>query len=128
MSYTGRRGARREGRPRTTRHVEAAAPGTSFNPDPEQHQAALATAVAQEVGKNLERELGVKAPGQIAPAVALAAFSITDGMDELAMLQVSFFISALTLIRLLCIEPMHLLHWCLKCEIEMLKSVACCSD
>ena len=68
--------------------MQVAAPGTSFNPDPEQHQAVLATAVAHEVGKGLERELGYKAPGQAAPATALAACSVVDGMDELAMLQV----------------------------------------
>ncbi len=80
--------ATKKGQRSRGKHVKAAPPGTSFNPDPEQHQAALATAVAHEVGKGLERELGVKAPGQIAPAIALAASSPTDGMDELAMLQV----------------------------------------
>ena len=75
---------------RRIKRVQVAHPGTSFNPDPEQHQEVLATAVAHEVGKGLERELGVKERGQLAPAAALAASSIQEGMDELAMLQVHF--------------------------------------
>lgn len=70
------------------KRVQVAHPGTSFNPDPEQHQEVLASAVAHEVGKGLERELGVKERGQLAPAAALAASSMQEGMDELAMLQV----------------------------------------
>ena len=83
--------ARVEGRGpgRNVKRVQVAHPGTSFNPDPEQHQEVLASAVAHEVGKGLERELDMKERGQLAPAAALAASSVHEGMDELAMLQVS---------------------------------------
>ena len=82
----------RKGKSRSGKRGRVAVPppGTSINPDPEQHQAALATAVAHEVSKGLDRELSMKGPRQILPAAALINAGPTDaGMDELAMLQVT---------------------------------------
>ena len=61
-------------------------PGCSYNPDGEQHQDAVAEAVAAEVKKTLASGLMPKPPPQFAEAGASPSGQIT----ELAMLQVRF--------------------------------------
>lgn len=60
--------------------VEVDQPGCSYNPDAEQHQDAVAAAVAAEVQKQLAAELAPKPPVGLAHGAA--------ELDDLRMLQV----------------------------------------